>query len=102
MPTHPPSAPYCPLPEGGRILQPLIGAKGHKAEDGNTIWLKTPTGDASLFLHRHPDEIDKKFQLKDSTKWTGYERRRDDTGKAWQRTVHFVAGDFAELVEVPA
>lgn len=90
------------LPEGGRILQPLIGAKDHQGAGGNTIWLETPTGNADLFLYRHQDEFDKKHRLGTADKWTGYECRRDDTGKMWHRTVHFVVGDFAELVEVPA
>lgn len=90
------------LPEGGRILQPLIGAKNHRPAHSNTIWLETPAGDADLFLQRHQDEIDKKYRPEAATKWTGTESRRDDTGKIWRRSVHFVAGNFAELVEVPA
>jgi len=90
------------LPEGGRILAPLIGAKDIQLGGSNVIWLKTPRGDADLFLQRHKSEAEKNFWPGGVMKWVGQECRHDDTGKMWRRDVHFVAGDFAELVEVPA
>ena len=92
------------LPEGGRILRPLIGAKSlfNSLENGCHIWLKTPAGDAEIFLTRHPNEGWMRHFPEEVGRWSGEEKRQDTTGTLWRRTVHYVTSDtgLGDLVEV--
>ena len=92
------------LPEGGRILRPLTGAKSKLSGigQGGHIWLKTPAGDAEIFLIRHPPEGWMRHFPEEVGLWSGEEKRQDTTGTLWRRTVHYVTSDtgLGDLVEV--
>lgn len=91
------------LPEGGRILRPLTGAKSKLSGIvGSHIWLETPTGDAEIFLIRHPSEGWMRCHPEEVGRWSGEEKRQDTTGALWRRTVHYVTSDtgLGDLVEV--
>lgn len=91
------------LPEGGRILRPLIGGKNLLPLDGNYISIATPTGDARIFLERHPEKTTMRFSPECIGRWAGLETRKDTTGASWQRCVYYVTSDtgLGDLVEVP-
>ena len=92
------------LPEGGRILRPLTGAKSKLSviDQGGHIWLKTPAGDAEILLTRHPSEGWMRHFPEEVGRWSGEEKRQDTTGTLWRRTVHYVTSDtgLGDLVEV--
>lgn len=92
------------LPEGGRILRPLTGAKSKLSGigQGGHIWLKTPAGDAEISLTRHPSEFEMIHFPKEIGHWSGVETRQDTTGTVWRRTVYCVVSDtgLGDLVEV--
>ena len=93
------------VPEGGRILRPLIGAKSvfNSPENGCYIWMKTPSGDAEIFLTRHPNEIALQSFRQEIGLWAGEVILKDTTGTRWRRTVRYVTSDtgLGDLVEVP-
>lgn len=92
------------LPEGGRILRPLIGARNTLGPYSNSIHICTPHGDAEIFLSRHPSETVIAYFPEDVGVWHGVEKRKDTTGIEWRRDVRYVTSDtgLGDLVEVPA
>ena len=92
------------LPDGGRILRPLVGAKSWLSgtDQGGHIWLKTPAGDAEIFLTRHPNKEGMRHFPEEVGRWSGEEMWQDTTGTLWRRTVHYVTSDtgLGDLVEV--
>ena len=88
------------LAEGGRILPALTSTRETLLRAPNEMFLSTAQGDGQLYLSRHPNEFNMQHFPTETGSWVGTEYRKDTTGCTWRRTVRFVAGDYADLVEV--
>lgn len=90
------------LPEGGRILRPLIGARNTIGPYSNSIHIYSQNGDVEIFLSRHPNGSVIEFFPERIGTWHGYERRKDTAGSEWKRNVRYVTSDtgLGDLVEV--